>query len=95
MEGGDVDEEEEEEEEEKPVLPVWLGERLARNPLTQATMDICEDEQMMAVMLIFLEEAAVPDGGPAAVTSPAAVAACEARGGQRLFRLLAPSSRAD
>lgn len=93
LEGGDVDVEEE--DEEKPVLPVWPGERLARNPLTQATMDICEEEQMMAVILIFLEEAAVLDGGPVAVTSLAALAAREARDRQRLFRLLAPSSRAD
>lgn len=93
LEGGEV--EEEEEEEEKPALLVWLGERLVRNPLTQATIDIWEEEQMMAVILISSEAAPVADGEPVAATLPAAAVDCEARDRQRLFRLLALSSRAE
>lgn len=93
MEGGDV--EEEEEEEEKPALLVWLGERLERNPLTQATIDIWGEEQMMAVILISSDVAAVSDVESVAATLPAAVVDCEARDRQRLFRLLALSSCAE
>lgn len=94
-EGGEV--EEEEEEEETPALLVWLGERLVRNPLTQATIDIWEEEQMMAVISIPSEAALVADGDPvaAAPLEPVAEADCEAKDKQRLFRLLVLSSRAE
>lgn len=89
--------EEEEEEEEKPALLVWLGERLVRNPLTQATIDIWEEEQMMAVILISSEAALEVDGDPVTATLlvPAALVDCETRDRQRLFRLLVLSSRAE
>lgn len=74
---------------------VWLGERFVRNPFTQATIDIWEEEQMMAVILISSDAAAVADGEPVAATPPAAAVDCEARDKQRLFRLLALSSRAE
>lgn len=76
--GGDEEEEEDEGEENLPLL-----ERFARKPLTQATMDICEEAQMMAVMLIS-SEAVVPvaDG-----ESAAAAADCEAGERRRLFRV--------
>ena len=88
MEGGDV-EEEEEEEEEKPAL---LGERFERKPLTQATIDIWEEEQMMAVILI---SSGVDGDDEAAKLAAAAAEDCEARDRQRLLRLLALSSRAE
>lgn len=66
-----------------------------RNPLTQATIDIWEEEQMMAVILSSSDAAAVADVEPVAATLPAAAADCEARDRQRLFRLLALSSRAE
>jgi len=84
-------EEEEEEEEEKPALLAWLGERFVRKPLTQATIDIWEEEQMMAVILISSEETPVAKRDPVA----AAEVAGEARDRQRRLRLLALSSRAE
>lgn len=85
--GDDV--EEEEDDEEKPVLQVGLGERLERNPLTQATMDIWEE----AWMTMLISCAAVPaaDGEPLSATR----LECVAIDGQRLFRLLAVSSRGE
>lgn len=93
LEGGDV--EEEEEEEEKLARLVWLGERLVRNPLTQATIDIdWEEEQMMAEILTSSEAAPVTEElVTAMLPALAATLDCEAR--QRLFKLLALSSRAE
>lgn len=77
------------------MLLAWLGERLVRNPLTQATIDIWEEEQMMAVILISSDAAAEAEGEPVAAALPAAAVDCEARDKQRLFRLVALSSRAE
>lgn len=77
------------------MLLAWLGERLFRNPLTQATIDIWEEEQMMAVILISSDAGAVAEGEPVAAALPAAAVGCEARDKQRLFRLVALSSRAE
>lgn len=49
---------------------MWLGERSVLNPLTQVTMDIWEEEQMMAVILISCEVAPVADGDPAIAALP-------------------------
>lgn len=95
LEGGDV--EEVEEEDEKPAPLVWLGERLVRNPLTQATVDMWEEEQMIVVMSISSEAVPVADGEAieATLPMPAAAEDCDASDRQRLFTLLATSSRAE
>lgn len=95
-EGGDV-EDEEEDDEEKPALLALLGERLVRNLLTHATVDMWVEDPMAAVILISLEGVPMADGELVAVTPPvpAAVVDCEARDRQRLFTLLALSSRAE
>lgn len=89
LEGGDV--EEVEEEEEKLARLVWLGDRLVRNPLTQATID-WEEEQTMAVILTSSQAAPVTDG-ELVTAALAATVDCEDR--QRLFKLLVLSSRAE
>lgn len=85
---------EEEEEEEKPALLVWLGERLVRKLLTQATIDIWEEEQAVAVILISSDNAPVADGELVAVGLPVPIAETD-WDKQRLFRLLAPIIRAE
>ena len=96
MEAGEVVEEEEEEE-EKPALLVWLGEELVRRPLTPATADIWEEEQMMELISIPSQAALATDGDPVAAAPllPVAGLDCDARDRQCLFGLLSSSGRAE
>lgn len=90
--------EEVEEEDEKPAPLVWPGERLVRNPLTQATVDMWEEEQMIVVISISSEAVPGANGEAVEATLPMPAAAeedCDASDGQRLFTLLATSSRAE